>query len=285
VAVGIDSVGLFLLVMFGASFGAGAIGALVGLGGGVFIVPILTLGFDLDIRLAIGASIVSVIATSSGAGAALVRDRMTNIRVASLLQVATVLGAIGGAILAPHIGTRWLFLLFGGILLFSALPMVRKVSQDVPAHVVNDAWADKLRLDSSYPERRLGKDVHYAVTGVPLGFILMLLAGAISGLLGIGSGALKVLAMDTGMKLPIKVSSATSNFMIGVTAAASAGIYFWRGEVLPFVAAPVALGVLAGSVLGARMLVRFRSGTVRLVFTLVLAGVAIQMLLRGFGIA
>jgi uncharacterized membrane protein YfcA len=285
VAVGIDSVGLFLLVMFGASFGAGAIGALVGLGGGVFIVPILTLGFDLDIRLAIGASIVSVIATSSGAGAALVRDRMTNIRVASLLQVATVLGAIGGAILAPHIGTRWLFLLFGGILLFSALPMVRKVSQDVPAHVVNDAWADKLRLDSSYPERRLGKDVHYAVTGVPLGFVLMLLAGAISGLLGIGSGALKVLAMDTGMKLPIKVSSATSNFMIGVTAAASAGIYFWRGEVLPFVAAPVALGVLAGSVLGARMLVRFRSGTVRLVFTLVLAGVAIQMLLRGFGIA
>jgi uncharacterized protein len=285
VAVGIDSVGLFLLVMFGASFGAGAIGALVGLGGGVLIVPILTIGFDLDIRLAIGASIVSVIATSSGAGAALVRDRMTNIRVASLLQVATVLGAIAGAILAPHIGTRWLYLLFGGILLFSALPMVRKVSQDVPAHVVNDAWADKLRLDSSYPERRLGKDVHYAVTGVPLGFTLMVLAGVISGLLGIGSGALKVLAMDTGMKLPIKVSSATSNFMIGVTAAASAGIYFWRGEVLPFVAAPVALGVLAGSVLGARMLVRFRSGTVRLVFTLVLAGVAIQMLLRGFGIA
>jgi uncharacterized membrane protein YfcA len=285
VAVGVDSVGLFLLVMFGASFGAGAIGALVGLGGGVLIVPILTIGFDLDIRLAIGASIVSVIATSSGAGAALVRDRMTNIRVASLLQVATVLGAIGGAILAPHIGTRWLFLLFGGILLFSALPMVRKVSQDVPAELTNDAWADRLRLDSSYPERRLGREVHYAVTGVPLGFILMLLAGAISGLLGIGSGALKVLAMDTGMKLPIKVSSATSNFMIGVTAAASAGIYFWRGEVLPFVAAPVALGVLAGSVLGAKMLVRFRSGTVRLVFTLVLAGVAIQMLLRGFGIA
>jgi uncharacterized membrane protein YfcA len=249
------------------------------------IVPILTIGFDLDIRLAIGASIVSVIATSSGAGAALVRDRLTNIRVASFLQVATVLGAIGGAILAPHIGTRWLYLLFGGILLFSALPMVRKVSQDVPANLTNDAWADKLRLASSYPERQLGKEVHYAVTGVPLGFILMLLAGAISGLLGIGSGALKVLAMDTGMKLPIKVSSATSNFMIGVTAAASAGIYFWRGEVLPFVAAPVALGVLAGSVLGAKMLVRFRSGTVRLVFMLVLAGVAIQMLLRGLGIA
>jgi uncharacterized membrane protein YfcA len=284
VAVGIDSVGLFLLFMFGAAFGAGAIGALVGLGGGVLIVPILTIGFDLDIRLAIGASIVSVIATSSGAGAALVRDRMTNIRVATLLQVATVVGAIGGAILAPHIGTRWLYLLFGGILLFSAMPMVRKVSQDVPVGLTNDAWADKLQLASSYPERRLGKDVTYSVTGVPLGFSLMFLAGGISGLLGIGSGALKVLAMDTGMKLPIKVSSATSNFMIGVTAAASAGIYFWRGEVLPFVAAPVALGVLAGSVLGAKMLVRLRSGTVRVVFTLVLAGVAIQMLLRGLGI-
>jgi uncharacterized membrane protein YfcA len=285
VAVGIDSVGLFLLFMFGAAFGAGAIGALVGLGGGVLIVPILTIGFDLDIRLAIGASIVSVIATSSGAGAALVRDRMTNIRVATLLQVATVLGALGGAIIAPHIGTRWLFLLFGGILLFSAMPMVRKVSQDVPANLTNDIWADRLQLASSYPDRRAGHEVAYAVTGVPLGFSLMLIAGAISGLLGIGSGALKVLAMDTGMKLPIKVSSATSNFMIGVTAAASAGIYFWRGEVLPYVAAPVALGVLGGSVLGAKMLVRFRSGTVRVVFTIVLAGVAIQMLLRGLGIA
>jgi uncharacterized membrane protein YfcA len=282
--VGIDSVGLFLLFMFGAAFGAGAIGALVGLGGGVLIVPILTIGFNLDIRLAIGASIVSVIATSSGAGAALVRDRLTNIRVASLLQVATVVGAIGGAILAPHIGTRWLYLLFGGILLFSALPMVRKVSQDVPVGLTNDAWADKLQLASSYPDRQLGKEVAYSVTGVPLGFGLMLGAGVISGLLGIGSGALKVLAMDTGMKLPIKVSSATSNFMIGVTAAASAGIYFWRGEVLPFVAAPVALGVLAGSILGAKMLVRFRSGTVRLVFMLVLVGIAIQMLLRGLGI-
>jgi uncharacterized membrane protein YfcA len=285
VAVGIDSVGFFLLFMFGAAFGAGAIGALVGLGGGVLIVPILTIGFDLDIRLAIGASIVSVIATSSGAGAALVRDRLTNVRVATLLQVATVIGAIVGAMIAPHIGTRWLFLLFGGILLFSALPMVRKVSQDVPAGLMNDAWADKLQLASSYPERSLGQEIAYSVTSVPLGFGLMVVAGVISGLLGIGSGALKVLAMDTGMKLPIKVSSATSNFMIGVTAAASAGIYFWRGEVLPFVAAPVALGVLAGSVLGAKMLVRFRSGTVRLVFTLVLAGVAIEMLLRGLEIA
>ncbi len=278
------SVDLFLLVMFAAAFGAGAIGALVGLGGGVLIVPILTIGFDLDIRLAIGASIVSVIATSSGAGAALVRDRLTNVRVATLLQVATVCGAIGGALLAPHIGTQLLFFLFGGILLFSAMPMMRKVSQDVPAGLVNDKWADKFNLASSYPDRQRGGEVAYAVTGVPLGFSLMFVAGIVSGLLGIGSGALKVLAMDTGMHLPIKVSSATSNFMIGVTAAASAGIYFWRGEVLPFVAAPVALGVLSGSILGARMLVRFRSGTVRIAFMLVLVGVAFEMLLRGFGI-
>jgi uncharacterized protein len=279
------SVDLFLLVMFAAAFGAGAIGALVGLGGGVLIVPILTIGFDLDIRLAIGASIVSVIATSSGAGAALVRDRLTNVRVATLLQVSTVVGAISGALLAPHIGTQLLFLLFGGILLFSAMPMVRKVSQDVPEGLTNDHWAEKFHLASSYPDRRRGIEVPYAVTGVPVGFSLMFVAGIVSGLLGIGSGALKVLAMDTGMKLPIKVSSATSNFMIGVTAAASAGIYFWRGDVLPFVAAPVALGVLAGSILGAHMLVRFRSGTVRIAFTIVLVGVAIEMLLRGFGIA
>jgi uncharacterized membrane protein YfcA len=278
------SVDLFLLVMFAAAFGAGAIGALVGLGGGVLIVPILTIGFDLDIRLAIGASIVSVIATSSGAGAALVRDRLTNVRVATLLQVATVCGAIGGALLAPHIGTQLLFFLFGGILLFSAMPMIRKVSQDVPAGLVNDKWADKFNLASSYPDRQIGGEVAYAVTGVPLGFGLMFVAGIVSGLLGIGSGALKVLAMDSGMHLPIKVSSATSNFMIGVTAAASAGIYFWRGEVLPFVAAPVALGVLSGSILGARMLVRFRSGTVRIAFMMVLLGVAFEMLLRGFGI-
>jgi uncharacterized membrane protein YfcA len=278
------SVDLFLLVMFAAAFGAGAIGALVGLGGGVLIVPILTIGFDLDIRLAIGASIVSVIATSSGAGAALVRDRLTNVRVATLLQVATVCGAIGGALLAPHIGTQLLFFLFGGILLFSAMPMIRKVSQDVPAGLVNDKWADRFNLASSYPDRQQGGEVAYAVTGVPVGFGLMFIAGIVSGLLGIGSGALKVLAMDTGMHLPIKVSSATSNFMIGVTAAASAGIYFWRGEVLPFVAAPVALGVLSGSILGARMLVRFRSGTVRIAFMVMLIGVAFEMLLRGFGI-
>jgi uncharacterized membrane protein YfcA len=278
------SVEAFLAVMFLASLGAGMLGALVGLGGGVLIVPILTIGFDLDIRLAVGASIVSVIATSSGAGAALVRDGLTNVRVATFLQVATACGALAGALIAPYIGGRALFLLFGGILLFTAFPLLKKVKKEQP-HATSDDWAIRFALPSSYPDRATGDTIAYGVNNIWGGFGMMAFAGIVSGLLGIGSGALKVLAMDTAMGLPIKVSSATSNFMIGVTAAASAGIYFWRGEVLPYVAAPVALGVLSGSVLGARLLVQFRSATVRLIFVIVLVGVAGEMLLRGLGIA
>lgn len=275
----------YLILTFLASLGAGAIGALVGLGGGVMIVPLLTIGFGVDIRLAVGASIVSVIATSSGAGAALLRDRLTNVRVATLLQVATSVGAIAGALIAPFLPTRVLFLLFGGLLLFTIFPMLRKVGSDEASSFENDKWAMRLSLPGSYPDRRTGREISYPVRGVPVGFAMMGVAGLVSGLLGIGSGALKVLSMDSAMGLPIKVSSATSNFMIGVTAAASAGIYFWRGDVLPFIAAPVALGVLLGSILGARLLIRFRSETVRIVFIIMLALVAIQMLLRGLNIA
>ena len=278
------SIEAFVTFVFLAAVVAGMLGALVGLGGGILIVPLLTIGFDLDIRLAIGASIVSVIATSSGAGAALVRDGLTNVRVATLLQVATSCGAIAGAIIAPHVAVRALFILFGSLLLITVLPMLRKVGQDVPAGLVSHPLALRLELPSSFPDTNLGQ-VNYAVTGVPAGFGMMVVAGIVSGLLGIGSGALKVLAMDTAMGLPIKVSTATSNFMIGVTAAASAGIYFWRGEVLPLVAAPVALGVLAGSVVGAKLLVRFRSATVRIAFIIMLVGVATEMLLRGLGVA
>lgn len=274
-----------LAVLFVAAFGAGLLGSLVGLGGGVLIVPLLTIGFHLNIRLAVGASIVSVIATSSGAGAALVRDRLTNIRLATLLQVATSLGAIGGALLAPRVSERFLFLLFGTLLLLTTAPTLRKASQDTAPSASSDPWATRLRLGGSYPDRARGGEITYSAARVPVGFALMALAGVVSGLLGIGSGALKVLAMDSAMGLPIKVSTATSNVMIGVTAAASAGIYFWRGEVLPFVAAPVALGVLAGSVIGARLLVRFRSATVRILFVVMLAVVAIEMVLRGLGVA
>jgi uncharacterized protein len=277
------SIELFLVIVFLSSAGAGALGALVGLGGGVLVVPILTIGFGIDIRLAIGASAVSVIATSSGAGATLLKDGLTNIRVATFLQVATASGAICGALLAPHIAAKALFLLFGGILFVSAVLMVRKVGNDGATDIVEDPWATSLHLSGTMPKPG-GGVTSYPVAGVKTGFVMMIAAGVISGLLGIGSGALKVLAMDTAMRLPIKVSSATSNFMIGVTAAASAGIYYWRGDVLPLIAAPVALGVLLGSIFGAKALVRFRSSTVRVAFIVVLSGVAVQMILKGFGV-
>jgi len=274
----------FVVGVFVASVTAGLLGALVGLGGGVLIVPLLTIGFGLNIRLAIGASIVSVIATSSGAAAAYVRDHLTNVRVAMLLELATTTGAVTGAVVAAYLNARVLFLLFGVILLVSVLPMVKKLGEEVPVNIVDDRLAARLRLASTYPDRALGKVVPYRVTRVPLGFGMMYVAGVVSGLLGIGSGALKVLAMDTAMRLPMKVSTATSNFMIGVTAAASAGIYFWRGDILPLVAAPVALGVLTGATVGAKLLVRFRNRTVRLIFLVVLFAVAVEMFLRGAGI-
>jgi uncharacterized membrane protein YfcA len=276
---------LFIAGIFAAAVGAGLIGSLVGLGGGIFIVPLLTIGFGVDIRLAIGASIVSVIATSSGAAAAYVRDHLTNIRVGMLLELATTTGAVTGAYVAGLIQARILFYLFGAILLLSILPLVRKLGEELPRGVKDDAIAARLRLASGYPDRALGRWVTYQVTGVPPGMGMMYVAGLVSGLLGIGSGALKVLAMDTAMRLPMKVSSATSNFMIGVTAAASAGIYFWRGDVVPLIAAPVAIGVLVGATLGARLLVRFNNNAVRLIFLPVVVVVSLEMLLRGLGVA
>jgi uncharacterized membrane protein YfcA len=278
---GID---LFIVEMFIAAVAAGLIGSLVGLGGGVLIVPLLTIGFGLDIRLAIGASIVSVIATSSGAAAAYVRDHLTNVRVGMLLELATSIGAITGALVAVYLNARLLFFLFGIILLLSIVPMIKKLGENLPGEVVSDRIATRMKLASSYPDRVSGGTVAYNVTNVPLGFGMMYVAGIVSGLLGIGSGALKVLAMDTAMRLPMKVSSATSNFMIGVTAAASAGIYFWRGDVIPIIAAPVALGILVGATTGAKLLVRFQNQTVRKLFLPVLAGVALEMLLRGMGV-
>lgn len=280
-----NGIDLFVVGIFLASVGAGLLGSLIGLGGGVLIVPLLTIGFHLNIRLAIGASIVCVIATSSGAAAAYVRDHLTNVRVGMMLELATSVGAVTGALVAAYLSATVLFILFGVILLFSILPTVKKLGEDVPMGVENSGLAARMQLASTYPDRATGKMIPYNVTSVPLGFGMMYIAGIVSGLLGIGSGALKVLAMDTAMRLPMKVSSATSNFMIGVTAAASAGIYFWRGDVLPLVAAPVALGVLLGATLGAKMLVRFSNQTVRKIFLPVLAVVAIEMFLRGLGVA
>lgn len=272
---------VFFTFVFAASFGAGLIGSLVGLGGGVFVVPLLTLVFGVPFPEAVGASIVSVIATSSGAAAAYVRDRITNLRIGMFLEIATTLGAIGGAFLALVAPTGLLFILFGLVLVVSAAPLVLRLREELPHSVTNDRWARALALAGSYPDRRLGREVPYAVTRVPAGFALMCLAGAISGLLGIGSGTFKVLAMDTAMRLPMKVSTTTSNFMIGVTAAASAGIYFQRGDINPLIAAPVALGVLAGATLGARALARLSNITIRKLFVPLILIVAVEMLLRG----
>ena len=272
---------LFFLLVFTACIAAGLIGSLVGLGGGVFVVPLLTLVFGLPLHEAIGASIISVIATSSGAAAAYVRDRITNLRVGMFLEVATTLGAITGAFLTAIAPTGALFVIFGLVLAVSAAPLIMRFGEELPHGVKNDRWADMLGLASSYHDERLGQTVAYQVERVPLGVGLMYIAGLISGLLGIGSGTFKVLAMDTAMRLPIKVSTTTSNFMIGVTAAASAGIYFERGDINPVVAAPVALGVLAGATIGARLLSRLSNRSIRKLFVPILVFIALSMLIRG----
>ncbi len=275
---------IILLLIFGGAVLAGVVGSLVGLGGGVLIVPMLTLAFGLPIHYAIGTSIVAVIATSSGAAAAYVRDHLTNIRVGLFLEMATTIGAISGAFLAGFLAPSLLFVIFGIILLVSVIPIVFKLGEELPKGVQNDRWANWLRLSSSYPDRRLGKEIAYQVTRTPLGLAMMYVAGVISGLLGVGSGTLKVLAMDTFMRLPMKVSTTTSNFMIGVTAAASAGIYFSRGDIPPLIAAPVALGILLGALTGARLLAHLSNKTLRLIFLPVMVAIAIQMVLRGLGI-
>jgi uncharacterized membrane protein YfcA len=272
---------VFTLLTFAASVAAGVVGSVLGLGGGIIVIPVLTLLMGINIRYAIGASVVSVIATSSGAAAAYVRERMTNLRVAMLLEVGTTTGALTGAYLAGHVAVRWLFVVFGLIMGYSAVAMLRKHRDASPADVPRDALADRLRLHGSYFDEAGGEEVAYRVTRTPLGLALMYVAGVVSGLLGIGSGALKVPAMDLGMRLPIKVSTATSNFMIGVTAAASAGVYFTRGDIDPFVAAPVAAGVLLGASLGARLLGRLRGGVIRYAFVVVLLWVSLEMLIRG----
>jgi uncharacterized membrane protein YfcA len=271
------------LGIFAVAVVAGLIGALAGVGGGILVIPALTFGFGVDIRLAVGASIVSVIATSSGAAAAYVKDRMTDMRVGMFLELATTTGAVCGALLAAVVAPSFLYVLLGVVLLGSAGMHMTRLNEETPPTDPPSALASRLRLESSYPDRKLGREVPYSARRVPLGFLLMWIAGVVSGLLGIGSGVLKVLAMDGAMRLPMKVSSATSNFMIGVTAAASAGIYLGRGDVDPRIAGPVALGVLAGAIVGARLLQHISNRTVRLVFLPVLVVVGLETIGRGLG--
>ncbi len=260
------------------SFLAGLLGALTGLGGGVVLVPFLTLVFKVDIRYAIGASLVSVIATSSGAAAAYVKEGFSNIRIGMFLEIATTIGALLGAFLASKLPTNVIAIVFGTVLLISAYS-ARKPRPLADRELPPDPLATKLKLNGSFPEA--GTMRSYNVQRVPAGFSLMFGAGALSGLLGIGSGAVKVLAMDQAMEIPFKVSTTTSNFMIGVTAAASAGVYLNRGYIDPGIAMPVMLGVLAGSLLGTRILVRAETKWLRLVFSVVIVVLGVQMLVQG----
>lgn len=267
----------FILLLLCSSLGAGFLGALTGLGGGVVIVPILVLLFGVDLRFAVGASLVAVIATSSGAAAAYVREGYTNIRVGILLEVATVTGAIVGAIIAGMVSKNAIASIFVVALFWSAYSTLRP-PKPLPPDTEPDAISRKFRLDSTYPTKE--GMVAYRVHHVPMGGAIMFCAGMLSALVGIGSGIVKVFAMDRMMRLPFKVSTTTSNFMIGVTAAASAGIYLQRGQIQPAIAAPVALGALIGSLAGARVLPRIHTKALRYVFAGVVVFAGVELLRR-----
>ncbi|QQL48691.1 sulfite exporter TauE/SafE family protein [Mucilaginibacter ginkgonis] len=269
---------LFTLIVLVGAFAAGLLGSLTGLGGGVVIIPLLSIGLGVNIHYAIGASLVSVIATSTGSAAAYVKEGITNIRIGMFLEIATTLGALIGATLSLFIHAPIIAVIFGVILIFSAVMSVKKKQEII---VTEQApLAVKLKLNGSYPTA-IGR-VEYGVRKVGGGFIMMLFAGIISGLLGIGSGALKVIAMDNIMRVPFKVSTTTSNFMIGVTAAASAVVYLQRGYIDPGITMPVVIGVLLGAITGSKILVKTgSSGWLRWVFAVIVTFLAAQMIYNG----
>lgn len=269
--------------LFVASILAGLLGSLTGLGGGVVIIPVLVLLFGVDMRYAIGASLVAVIATSSGSAAAYVREGFTNIRIAMLLEVATTTGALLGAILAAYTPVSTISIIFGIVLLYTALSSIR-TPKPHPLDQQPDPLATRLKLNGTWPVKTPDGSTHlepYFPRHVPAGFAIMFGAGMLSALVGIGSGIVKVFAMDRLMRLPFKVSTTTSNFMIGVTAAASAGVYFHRGQIDPRIAAPVAIGALCGSFLGAKILPHAKVRTLRIIFAIIVAIAGTQMLMKG----
>jgi uncharacterized membrane protein YfcA len=268
----------FTGAVFGIAIAAGFLGALTGLGGGVIMTPALTLLFGVDLRYAIGATLVSVIATSSGAASAYVREGYSNVRIGMFLEIATTLGAICGAFLAARVSTSALAVIFGLVLMHSAWLSTRGHEESHNGET-GDPLAARLRMDGTYPTPDGPR--HYRVQRIRAGFGLMFGAGTLSGLLGIGSGALKVIAMDRIMRIPFKVSTTTSNFMIGVTAAASAGVYLHRGYIDPVLTMPVMLGVLAGSVVGARVLAGASVRVLRIIFGVLVAVMGIEMIASG----
>ncbi|AOI88360.1 sulfite exporter TauE/SafE family protein [Burkholderia pseudomultivorans] len=273
------------LWLFVAAFGASALGGVLGMASGIFVVPLLTLLFGVGIQTSIGASIVSVIACSCSSAASFLKGRLINVRLAIVLETATTLGALTGVLLIGRVPVAFLYALFAGVLAVSAKQMLarrRDASADGPTDAAS--WASVLRLHASFPDPASGREVRYQVGRVPFGMALMYGAGLISALLGIGSGVLKIPAMDTALRLPIKVSSATSNFMIGVTAAASAGAYFVRGDIDMRVAGPIALGSVIGAIVGARLLMRVPADRLRVFFVVVLLLLAIDMLATALGL-
>jgi uncharacterized membrane protein YfcA len=276
---------IYSLMICLTSLAAGLLGGILGMASGIFIIPALTLLFGLDIHYAVGAGLISVIGCSCGSAASAMENRLTNIRLAILLEIGTTLGALTGIVLSGVFPESVLYLLFTVILLVSAHQMFLKRKKDLSPtgpESPGDRWATKLRLNSSYPDPLLQCDVNYNVDRVFLGLFLMYGAGVVSSLLGIGSGVLKVPAMDSALRLPIKVSSATSNFMIGVTAAASAGVYYARGEILTSVAAPAALGSMIGAFIGSKILMRTSNSRIRTLFIIVLLILAVKMFLAAF---
>jgi uncharacterized protein len=273
----------FIAILFAGALFAGFIGSLTGLGGGVIIVPLLTIGFGVDIRYAIGTSLISVIATSSGAASAYVKEGILNIRIGMLLEIATTLGAIAGAAIAVFAPTHAIAVIFGFVLLYSAIVSFQKRKEELDTENLSEKRPDRivelLKAKGTYPAANGLKN--YALQHLGGGFTVMSLAGILSGLLGIGSGALKVIAMDSIMKIPFKVSTSTSNFMIGVTAAASAGIYLNRGYIDPVLSMPVMVGVLIGSLVGARFLIRSRTKSIRIIFAIVVTLLAFEMIYNG----
>ncbi|BDU78524.1 UPF0721 transmembrane protein [Mesoterricola sediminis] len=269
------------LLIFGFSILAGIVGAMLGLGGGIILVPLLTLGFGVPMRTAVAASTVSIIATSTGAAISYLSERLSNVRVAMWLEMGTATGSLTGALVAAYLSPRLLSLLFGGLLAFSAVNMFRTRHHELPHGVKPDAISRRLRLGGVFEDRVAGVSVPYEVTNSLPGLGLMYISGAAAGLLGIGAGVFKVPAMDQVMKLPFKVSTATSNFMIGVTAASGAIVYFVRGDVDPALTAPVVLGVLLGALLGSRFLLRLKSSFVKKLFVPVVAYTAFIMIYKG----
>jgi len=273
-----------VLVIFLVSIIAGFIGALFGLGGGVLIIPFLTLVEGVPVPLAVGASIVSVVATSSSSAAAYVQDHLTNLRLGMFLEIGTVAGAITGAFVAVFLPASALFILFGLILLYATIIMIRARGIDFPANVRPDKASRILALGSQYEDHSLNRVVKYEVTRTPLTAFIGYFAGIVSGLLGVGGGIINVPTMNLVSKVPVKVASATSNFMIGVTAAASASVYLLRGDVHPILAAPLIIGVAGGALLGTRVLKVTPPTRVKVAFGILLAAISLLMILKGFNL-